>query len=106
MVLVAFLAPGAGRAADCSLSDLDYNGACGPQFEIPAWGDGAGWTSPSKYSTIQLADLTGNGVDELIARNDDGIEIWTWSSTAAGPFSDDDRFHPSPSMTYSHQALR
>jgi hypothetical protein len=37
-VLVGFPAPGAARAADCSLSDLGYNGACGPQFEIPAWG--------------------------------------------------------------------
>jgi hypothetical protein len=79
-VLLGFPAPGSARAADCSLSDLGYNGACGPQFEIPAWGDGAGWTKPSKYSTIQLADLTGNGVDELIARNDDGIEIWTFDT--------------------------
>ena len=69
------------RAADCSLADDAYNGACGPQFEQPAWGDGAGWTDPSKYSTIQLADLTGNGVDELIARNDDGIEIWNFDTT-------------------------
>jgi hypothetical protein len=69
------------RAADCSLADDAYNGACGPQFEQPAWGDGAGWTDPSKYSTIQLADLTGNGVDELIARNDDGIEIWRFDTT-------------------------
>jgi hypothetical protein len=69
------------RAADCSLADFSYNGACGPEFETPAWGDGQGWTDPSKYSTIQLADLTGNGVDELIARNDDGIEIWRFDTT-------------------------
>ena len=69
------------RAANCSLADLSYNGACGPQFESPAWGDTAGWTDPSKYSTIQLADITGNGSDELIARNDDGLEIWTFDTT-------------------------
>ncbi len=61
------LAVGA-QAADCSLTDHGYDGACGPQFELPAWGDEAGWTDPSKYTTIQLADLTGNGADELIAQ--------------------------------------
>jgi len=69
------------RAADCALTDYQYNGACGPEFESPAWGDAAGWTDPSKYSTIKLADITGNGTDELIARNDDGIEIWTFDTT-------------------------
>jgi hypothetical protein len=80
LALALWLSPPA-RAADCSLADQSYNGACGPQFELPAWGDGAGWKDPSKYSTIQLADLTGNGKDELIARNDDGIEIWTFDTT-------------------------
>ena len=69
------------RAANCSLADFAYNGACGPEFESPAWGDAAGWTDPSKYSTIKLADITGNGTDELIARNDDGLEIWTFDTT-------------------------
>ena len=65
----------AARAANCALADFAYNGACGPEFESPAWGDTPGWTDPSKYSTIKLADITGNGTDELIARNDDGLEI-------------------------------
>ena len=69
------------RAANCALADFAYNGACGPEFESPAWGDAAGWTDPSKYSTIQLADITGDGSDELIARNDDGLEIWTFDTT-------------------------
>ncbi len=75
--------PGAARAADCSLADYGYNAACGPEFETPAWGDGAGWLDPSKYTTIQLADLTGNGKDELIGRNDAGLEIWEFD-TAVG----------------------
>jgi hypothetical protein len=69
------------RAADCARADFAYNSACGPEFESPAWGDAAGWTDPSKYSTITLADITGNGIDELIARNDDGLEIWTFDTT-------------------------
>jgi hypothetical protein len=69
------------RAANCALADFAYNNTCGPEFESPAWGDAAGWTDPSKYSTIKLADITGNGTDELIARNDDGLEIWTFDTT-------------------------
>jgi hypothetical protein len=76
------VASASARAADCSATgDFDYNGACGPEFESPAWGDAAGWAEPSKYSTIQLADITGNGKDELIGRNDDGLEIWTFDTT-------------------------
>lgn len=74
-------ASASARAASCSLADFSYNGMCGPEFESPAWGDTAGWTDPSKYSTIQLADITGDGSDELIARNDDGLEIWTFDTT-------------------------
>ncbi len=69
------------RAADCSLADFDYNGACGPEYESPAWGDAAGWSDPSQYSTIQLADVTGNGKDELLARDADGLEIWMFDTT-------------------------
>jgi hypothetical protein len=80
-VALALALPGVAQSANCSLADYGYNGACGPEFEMPAWGDGGGWTNPSKYSTIHLADLTGNGVEELIGRNDDGLEIWTFDTT-------------------------
>jgi hypothetical protein len=69
------------RAEDCSVPDLGYNAACGPEYESPGWGDAAGWADPSQYSTIQLADITGNGQDELLARNNDGLEIWTFDTT-------------------------
>ena len=69
------------RAADCALADFAYNGACGPEFESPAWGDYGGVDGPSKYSTIQLADSHGEASQELIARNDQGLEIWTFDTT-------------------------
>jgi hypothetical protein len=81
LVAALFLAAAPARAADCALADFAYNAACGPEFTTPAWGDGAGWTDPSKYSTIQLADLSGDGIDELIGRNDDGLEIWRFDTT-------------------------
>jgi hypothetical protein len=68
-------------AVDCSLADYAYNAARGPEYESPGWGDAAGWTDPSQYSTIKLADITGNGQDELIARNSDGLEIWRFDTS-------------------------
>jgi hypothetical protein len=78
-VLLAASVP--ALAEDCSLGDLGYNAACGPEYESPGWGDAAGWTDPSQYSTIQLADVTGDGQDELIARNSDGLEIWRFDKS-------------------------
>src|SRR5215831_16956162 len=82
-VLVVGLLPAASASAgasDCALADYAYNATCGPEFQSPAWGDAAGWTDPSKYSTIKLADITGNGTEELLARNDDGVEVWTFDT--------------------------
>jgi hypothetical protein len=76
--------PGVAAAQDnCPESSPTYTDACGPTFAIPAWGDAGGWTDPSKYSTIQLADFNGDGKDELMARNDQGIEVF-WFDTSLG----------------------
>lgn len=63
--------------------DESYTGNCGPTFTVPAWGDGGGWTDPSQYSTIQLADVNGDGRDELLGRNDQGLEVFHFD-TATG----------------------
>jgi hypothetical protein len=47
---------------------------------VAGWGDADGWTDPSQYSTIHLADPNGDGKDELIGRNDQGLEVW-WFDT-------------------------
>jgi hypothetical protein len=73
----------AGAQAPCPEATPTYTSNCGPTFVVPAWGDAGGWTDPSKYSTIRLADVNGDGKDELIARNDQGIEIY-WFDTSLG----------------------
>ena len=77
------LAPGVAGAQGCPAANPSYFDACGPEFAVPAWGDAGGWTEPSKYSTIQLADINGDGKDELFARNDQGVEIY-WFDTSVG----------------------
>ena len=78
------VAPGvAGAQSKCPDTDVSYLGACGPRFAVPTWTDAGGWTDPSQYSTIQLADFNGDGRDELLARNDQGLTIW-WFDTSLG----------------------
>jgi len=80
-VALGFLAGPAPARADCPSGDPSYFGPCGPTFTTPMWGDAAGWTDPSKYSTIQLGDVNGDGKDELLGRGDAGIEIWTFDTS-------------------------
>jgi hypothetical protein len=80
MIAWALAAPVA--AADgCPSVDDGYTGTCGPKFEVPSWTDAGGWSDPSQYSTIHLADVNGDGTDELIGRSDAGIEIYEFDTT-------------------------
>jgi hypothetical protein len=79
----AAVPPSVAGAQQCPEANPTYTDTCGPTFVVPAWGDGGGWKDPSKYSTIQLADFNGDGKDELLARNDQGLEIY-WFDTTLG----------------------
>jgi hypothetical protein len=84
VVAVSFaLAPSVAAAPACPSLDTSYLGNCGPQFAVPNWTDAGGWNDPSQYATIQLADVNGDGSDELIGRADDGVEIF-WFDTTLG----------------------
>lgn len=48
------------------------------QLLLPAWGDLAGWASPTQYETILTADIDGDGTKELLGRNAQGMEVYTW----------------------------
>jgi hypothetical protein len=65
----------------CPAAEPTYTGNCGPTFVLPAWGDAGGWTDPSQYSTIQLADIDGDRSDELLGRSDAGIQIHEFDTT-------------------------
>jgi hypothetical protein len=47
-------------------------------FEFPLWNDGIGWKQFNAYSSIQLADVDGDGQAELIGNGPQGVEIWHW----------------------------
>ena len=83
VLAVAWLAfvPSLAAGAACPSPDDSYTGNCGPMFAVPTWTDAGGWNDPSQYSTIQLADVDGDGKDELIGRSDAGIQIYRFDTT-------------------------
>jgi hypothetical protein len=65
---------------------------------------GTDWTQPKHYLTIQLADLTGDGVAELVGRGQNGMQVWRWNAadeswaqtSAGGVLSDSQGFDQEP----------
>ena len=58
----------------------------------PALSDANGWNNPQYYTTIQCADIDGDGEAELLARSSAGIEAWKyddanelWNNLPNGP---------------------
>jgi hypothetical protein len=45
----------------------------------PKLSDTEGWLDPQYHSTIQLGDLDGDGTDELLARDKDGVAAWDYN---------------------------
>jgi hypothetical protein len=60
--------------------------AFGAAIAGPLLSDAAGWNAPERYSTIRLADVDGDGDDDLCANGAAGFDCWR--STGAA-FADD-----------------
>jgi hypothetical protein len=85
LLIVAALAtaPSTATAAACPSADVGHLDNCGPWYSVPTWTDAGGWDDPSQYATIQLADVNGDGAEELIGRGGAGVVIY-WFDTALG----------------------
>jgi hypothetical protein len=84
-----------GRAAEgwrCHLSEGD---GFGPASESPGLADSTGWGDHDNYSTIRLADVSGDGSLDLCARANARFYCWLWEAGRFGtridgpPFSDE-----------------
>lgn len=51
----------------------------------PPLADEAGWDEPRYFSTIRLADVTGDGLDDLCARAAAGLRCWPSTGAGFGP---------------------
>jgi hypothetical protein len=47
-------------------------------FQYPLWNDAVSWNLPGLYNSIQLADIDGDGQDELLGYGPFGIEVYHW----------------------------
>jgi FG-GAP-like repeat len=86
LALVGLVAAWGGQAqADstgvCPDAGTDTS-ACGPVLTLPQWSSSGGWTEPQYYSTIQTADLNGDGKAELLARGEAGLQVYTFDPAA------------------------
>jgi hypothetical protein len=68
-------------APNCPEANPTYTSPCGPTYTLPQWSDFSGWSSPSSYQTIQLANLDGDGNDDLIGRDANGIWVEKFDSS-------------------------
>ena len=73
--------PTPAAAPNCPEANPTYTSPCGPTYTLPQWSDFGGWSSPSSYSTIQLANLDGNGDDDLIGRDANGLWVEQFDSS-------------------------
>jgi hypothetical protein len=48
----------------------------------PPWIEPLSWKQPPYYSTIQSADIDGDGIAELLARDPYGLLVWKYDNTA------------------------
>jgi hypothetical protein len=46
-------------------------------FQFPLWSD-ASWKQFANYSSIQFADIDGDGLAELLGAGPNGVEAWHW----------------------------
>jgi hypothetical protein len=50
------------------------------KIALPQLSDGLGWKQPMYYSTIQTADIDGDGQSEILARWIDGLSIYRFAN--------------------------
>jgi hypothetical protein len=67
----------------------EYRGSAGVWNPLPqldgadAPSDANGWDQVKYYSTLQAADLDGDGVDELFGRGSGAVSVWKYDANAA-----------------------
>lgn len=74
-----------GRAASGLLAWKNVNGTWIQILGSIPLTDASGWSAPQYYSTIQTADLDGNGKAEIIARSSSGVQAWSHYFTGFQP---------------------
>ncbi len=81
LVALGVLAEGASaQTCPSSNPDTNYNCPVGPPYMLPGWGN-VPWSQPQYFTTIQTADVDGDGQAELVGRDSRGLHIFKFSTT-------------------------
>ncbi len=56
-----------------------------PWPAIAATSDASGFTDPSRFSTIRVGDVTGDGLADVCARTEEGVDCWASTGTDFDP---------------------
>lgn len=78
------LADVCARAAAGIRCALSSGAAIDAPFAGPELDDDSGWSDVANFSTLRMADITGDGRADLCARANKGIRCWVWDGTALG----------------------
>ena len=82
---------GDGRADLCARGDdgvrcwLSLGDGFGPGFDGPAWSDAAGFAAPEYHGTIRVADIDGDGRDDLCVRSASDFRCHASTGSGFGP---------------------
>ena len=71
-----------GRAFNSFVCYLWNGNGWNTEVDAPDMGDGNGWNVPQYYSTIVVADVTGDGKADVCGRGWGGFECWISTGTA------------------------
>jgi hypothetical protein len=74
VTVLALICLSAGNAQTQVCTNTIYQQS---SFEFPLWSD-ATWKQFNAYSSIQMADIDGDGQVELLGKGPAGIEVWHW----------------------------
>ncbi len=81
-------ADGCGRDPSGVVCALSTGGTFGAPFRGPAWSDVSGWRPPAYASTVQFADVNGDGMSDVCARGPAGVTCALSTGSAFGaPFA-------------------
>lgn len=73
-----------GRDAERFVCVRSTGNAFGETITGPAMADAAGWDRPEVYTTIRMADVSGDGHADVCARAPSGITCWVYDGRAFG----------------------
>ena len=119
IVLCALLLPGLAPAREPVQAELAQQAApenLGPlRLDSHDMSEVSGWDEAKYYATIQsgdIDDIDGDGVDELLARRDIGMDVWRYNAAVriwelvacGGPFQDDAGWHDPDHYATIHSA--